>query len=140
MTRVLFLCVQNAGRAQMAAARMARLAGDPVEVASGGSAPAPAVHPAVVRAMAEAGIDLGAVRPRRWSDEDLADADIVVTMGFGDECPVVPGVRSLDWAVDDPAHASPQQVRAIRDDIRGRVEALIAELGVAPARRRDEGA
>jgi arsenate reductase len=140
VARVVFLCVQNAGRSQMAAAWMASLAGDAVEVRSGGSAPATAVHRAVVDAMAELGIELGAALPRRWTDEDLAGADVVVTMGCGDECPVVPGVRYLDWAVADPSAASADQVRAIRDDIRGRVEALIAALGLAPLPRSDGGA
>lgn len=140
MARVVFLCVQNAGRSQMAAAWMARLAGDAVEVRSGGSAPALAVHPAVVDAMAEVGIDLGAAGPRRWSADDLSGADVVVTMGCGDECPVVPGVRYLDWAVNDPSDASTDEVRAIRDDIRGRVEELMATLGITPLPRRDGGA
>lgn len=146
MARVLFLCVQNAGRSQMAAAWMASLAGDAVEVGSGGSAPADAVHPAVVEAMSEVGIALGAA-PRRWTDADLAAADVVVTMGCGDECPVVPGVRYLDWTVADPSGARLDQVRAIRDDIRDRVWALLAEFHAAPpgASReapapRDEGA
>lgn len=131
--RVVFLCVQNAGRSQMAAAWMRRLAGDAVDVTSGGSAPASAVHPPVVAAMAEVGIDLAASTPRRWTDEDLANADVVVTMGCGDECPVVPGVRYLDWPVDDPSGRPAGEVRAIRDQIRDRVVALMAELGVAVA-------
>jgi arsenate reductase len=131
--RVVFLCVQNAGRSQMAAAWMRALAGDTVEVTSGGSAPASALHAPVVETMAEAGIDLGAVTPRRWTDDDLASADVVVTMGCGDECPVVSGVRYLDWPIDDPSDRPAETVRAIRDEIRERVEALMADLGV-PAR------
>jgi arsenate reductase len=135
---VVFLCVQNAGRSQMAAAWMRALAGDAVEVTSGGSAPAPAVHEAVVETMAEVGIDLATMTPRRWTDADLANADVVVTMGCGDECPVVPGVRYLDWPVDDPSGQPPEAVRTIRDEIRDRVEGLMAELDLASLSR--EGA
>ena len=140
MLRVAFLCIQNAGRSQMAAAWTTHLAGDAVEVTSGGSTPAAVVHPAVVEVMAEAGIDVAGAIPRRWTDSDLERADVVVTMGCGDECPVLPGVRYIDWPVDDPSDAPPDEVRAIRDDIRGRVEALLAKLGVAAAAEAGGGA
>lgn len=130
---VLFLCVHNAGRSQMAAAWTRRLAGDRVAVYSGGSEPAEAVNPAAVAAMAEVGIDIGAARPRRWSDADVRAADVVVTMGCGDECPYVPGTRYLDWELDDPAGLPVEGVRPVRDEIERRVRALLAELGVAAA-------
>jgi arsenate reductase len=133
VARIVFLCIQNAGRSQMAAAWMKRLAGDAVDVASGGSTPASAAHPAVIETMAEVGVDLAAALPRCWTDEDLASTELVVTMGCGDECPILPGVRYLDWPLADPARATTDEVRSIRDDIRGRVEALVAELNLAPA-------
>ena len=129
---VLFLCVQNAGRSQMAAGWLRRLARDRVLVFSGGSEPATELHPRVVEAMLEVGIDVAAEFPKPWTKETLRAADVVVTMGCGDECPVVPGVRYLDWPVDDPAGAGDlQSVRRIRDDIEHRVRTLIAELRVA---------
>lgn len=127
---LLFLCAENAGRSQMAAAFARDLAGGAVEVLSGGSRPADAIHPAVERAMAEVGIDLAAERPRRWTEADLARADVIVTMGCGDACPLIPGKRYLDWPVPDPAGLPIEAVRPIRDEIRQRVTALLAELGV----------
>ena len=128
---VLFLCVHNAGRSQMAAGWLRHLAGDRVQVLSGGSAPADTINPAAVEAMAEVGIDITGQQPRRWTDEHLDVADVVVTMGCGDECPYVPGKRYLDWELDDPAGQPLGEVRRIRDDIAGRVRALAADLGVA---------
>lgn len=127
---LLFLCAENAGRSQMAAAFARDLAGGAVEVLSGGSRPADAIHPAVERAMAEVGIDLAAERPRRWTEADLARADVIVTMGCGETCPLIPGKRYLDWPVPDPAGLPIEAVRPIRDEIRQRVTALLAELGV----------
>jgi protein-tyrosine-phosphatase len=128
---VLFLCVHNAGRSQMAAALMERYADGAVRVRSGGSEPAERVNQAVVEALAEVGIDLRASTPRRWTDEDLASADVIVTMGCGDECPYVPGRRYLDWELEDPAGRPVEEVRPIRDEIDRRVRALLNELWVA---------
>jgi len=125
---VLFLCVHNAGRSQMAAGWLEHLAGDRIDVYSGGSEPAAAVNPAAVAAMAEVGIDIAAQRPKRWTDEAVRAADVVVTMGCGDTCPVVPGVRYEDWELDDPAGQGLDAVRPIRDEIRRRVEALVEGL------------
>jgi arsenate reductase len=130
---VVFLCVHNAGRSQMAAGWMRHLAGDRVEVASGGSDPAAEVNPAAVAAMAELGIDIAGQRPQRWTDETLRRADVIVTMGCGDACPVYPGKRYLDWELPDPAGLPLEQVRPIRDEIGRRVRELLAELGVAAA-------
>jgi arsenate reductase len=127
---VMFLCVHNAGRSQMAAGWLRHLAGDRVEVLSGGSDPAERIHPVATDAMAEVGIDITAGQPRRWTDETLGAADVVVTMGCGDTCPVVPGTRYLDWELDDPAGRPLEEVRPIRDDIERRVRGLMAELGV----------
>ncbi len=131
---VLFLCVHNAGRSQMAAGWLRHLAGDRVEVLSAGSEPADRINPAAVEAMAEVGIDISSNQPRSWTEEDLDATDVVVTMGCGDTCPVLPGKRYLDWDLDDPAGQGVDAVRPIRDDIRGRVEALLIDLGVSPAR------
>lgn len=125
---VLFLCVHNAGRSQMAAAFARRLGGDRVAVLTGGSAPADAIHPVVAEAMREAGIDLSAERPRRFADADVRAADVVVTMGCGDACPVLPGKRYEDWPVADPAGQPLERVRAVRDAIRDRVEDLLRSL------------
>jgi arsenate reductase len=125
---VLFLCVHNAGRSQMAAGWLLQLAGDRVRVMSAGSSPAAQVHPNVVAAMAEVGIDLGERRPQRWSEALLDAADVVVTMGCGDSCPWVPGRRYEDWPVADPAGQDLAAVRRIRDEIRGRVADLLARL------------
>ncbi|CAM5614804.1 arsenate reductase ArsC [Streptomyces purpurascens] len=127
---VLFVCVHNAGRSQMAAAFLARLAGDRVEVRSAGSAPAETVNPAVVEAMHEAGIDLSAETPKILTPEAVQASDVVITMGCGDTCPVFPGKRYLDWRLDDPAGQGVDAVRPIRDAIEQRVRGLLAELGV----------
>ncbi len=127
---VVFLCVHNAGRSQMAAGWARHLAGDRVEVASGGSDPAAEVDPAAVAAMAEVGIDIAGQRPARWTEETLRRADVIVTMGCGEACPVVPGARMLDWELPDPAGLSLEQVRPIRDEIGRRVRELLRELGV----------
>ena len=127
---VLFVCVHNAGRSQMAAALLAHHAGDRVVVRSAGSAPADDINPAVVEAMAELGIDLRAAgaRPKKLEDAAVQASDVVITMGCGDACPFYPGKRYEDWVLDDPAGQGIEAVRPIRDEIRGRVEALIAEL------------
>ena len=127
---VLFLCVHNAGRSQMAAAWMRHLAGDRVQVMSGGSTPAEHVNPTAVTSMREVGIDISDASPQPWTDETLGAADVVVTMGCGDACPVYPGKRYVDWPLDDPAGKSVDEVRPIRDEIQRRVRALIDELGV----------
>jgi arsenate reductase len=126
---VLFVCVHNAGRSQMAAAFLEHLAGDRVEVRSAGTEPAGSVHPEVVEVMREAGLDLDHRRPRRLEDRAVRRADVVITMGCGDACPVYPGKRYEDWDLEDPAGKPLQAVRRIRDEIRGRVEDLIASLG-----------
>lgn len=131
---VLLLCVHNAGRSQMAAGWLRHLAGDRVRVLSGGSAPAEGLNPAAVEVMREVGIDLSSEQPKRWTREALEASDVVVTMGCGDECPVVPGTRYLDWALDDPAGRPVDDVRRVRDDIEQRVRALLDELDV-PARQ-----
>jgi protein-tyrosine-phosphatase len=130
---LVFLCVHNAGRSQMAAGFARALGGERVRVFSGGSAPAAAVNPAAVEAMREAGIDLSRAHPQPWTIEAIRAADVVVTMGCGDECPYVPGVQYEDWQLDDPSGLSIEEVRVIRDDIRGRVERLLERLGVIPA-------
>lgn len=127
---VLFLCVHNAGRSQMAAGWMKHLAAGRVAVYSGGSEPGDAINRSAVEAMSEVGIDIAEEFPKPWTDEVVQAADVVVTMGCGDACPVFPGTRYVDWELDDPAGQSLEAVRPIRDDIRGRVEALLAELGV----------
>jgi arsenate reductase (thioredoxin) len=129
---VLFLCVQNAGRSQMAAGWMRHLAGDRVRVLSGGSAPAAEIHPVAVEAMAELGVDITADAPRAWSREDLDRTDVVVTMGCGDDCPYLPGKRYLDWELTDPSGKPLEEVRPIRDDICDRVRELLEELDVDP--------
>ena len=129
---VLFLCVHNAGRSQMAAGWMRHIAGDRVTVLSGGSAPADEVNPAAIAAMREVGVDITAHTPKRWTDETIGAADVIVTMGCGDECPYVPGKRYLDWELDDPAGKPVEEVRPVRDEIERRVRALMAELGVEP--------
>jgi len=125
---VLFLCVHNAGRSQMAAGWLRHLAGERVEVFSGGSEPADRVNPAAVAAMAEVGIDIAAEQPQRWTEEHARAADVVVTMGCGDVCPVYPGKRYEDWELTDPAGRPVEFVRTVRDEIRERVEQLIAGL------------
>ncbi len=130
--RVLFVCVHNAGRSQMAAALLDRYAAGAVEVRSAGSAPADAINPAVREAMAEVGIDLAAARPKLLTTDAVESSDVVVTMGCGDACPVFPGKRYLDWQLTDPAGRGVEAVRPIRDDIDARVRGLLDELGVTP--------
>ncbi|HVR78129.1 MAG TPA: arsenate reductase ArsC [Acidimicrobiia bacterium] len=127
---VLFLCVHNAGRSQMAAGFMRALSGGAVDVFSGGSEPAESVNRAAVEAMAEKGIDIGREIPQPWADEIIKAADVVVTMGCGDACPIFPGKRYVDWELDDPAGKSVAEVRPIRDDLERRVRGLMTELGV----------
>jgi protein-tyrosine-phosphatase len=131
---VVFLCVQNAGRSQMAAGWLQHLAGDQVEVFSGGSDPASEVNPAAIEAMAEIGIDISSEFPKPWTEEVVQAANVVVTMGCGDSCPIFPGTRYMDWEVGDPAGLLLEQVRPIRDEIGERVRGIMAELGIeAPA-------
>ena len=131
---VVFLCVQNAGRSQMAAGWLQHLAGDQVEVFSGGSDPASEVNPAAIEAMAEVGIDISSEFPKPWTDEVVQAANVVVTMGCGDSCPIFPGTRYMDWEVGDPAGLPLEQVRPIRDEIGERVRGIMAGLGIeAPA-------
>jgi protein-tyrosine-phosphatase len=124
----LFVCVHNAGRSQMAAAFLARLAGDRVDVRSAGSEPAERVNPAVVAAMAEIGVDISAAVPERLTAEAVRAADVVVTMGCGDACPVFPGTAYRDWQLPDPAGRGIDAVRPIRDRIERLVRALVAEI------------
>jgi protein-tyrosine-phosphatase len=125
---VLFVCVHNAGRSQMAAGFLQALAGDRVEVRSAGTAPKDSVNPVAVEAMAEEGIDVSAQTPKVLTDQAVIDSDYVITMGCGDACPFFPGKTYLDWQLDDPAGQGIEPVRVIRDEIRSRVEALIAEI------------
>ncbi len=128
---VLFVCIHNAGRSQMAAAYLTHLAGDRVEVRSAGSAPAEQVNPAAVAAMLEEGIDMSAQVPKVLTDAAVRASDVVITMGCGDTCPIYPGKRYEDWVLEDPAGQGIESVRPIRDEIRRRIEALIDEI--APA-------
>jgi len=125
---VLFLCTHNAGRSQMAAGWMRHLSAGRVAVYSGGSEPASEVNPVAVEAMSEVGIDIAGEQPKRWSEGVIAAVDVVVTMGCGDSCPVVPGVRYVDWELPDPAGQPLSAVRAIRDEIEVRARALLAEV------------
>jgi arsenate reductase len=125
---VLFVCVHNAGRSQMAAAFLHNLAGDRVEVLSAGSAPADHINPAAVEAMLEVGIDMSAASPKILTEDAVRASDVVITMGCGDACTIYPGKRYEDWKLDDPAGKGVESVRPIRDDIRTRVETLISEL------------
>jgi protein-tyrosine-phosphatase len=125
---VLFVCVHNAGRSQMAAALLARHAGDLVSIRSAGSEPAEQLNPAVVEAMREVGIDIAAEKPKLLTSDLAMDADVVITMGCGDTCPVFPGKRYLDWEINDPAGLGIEEIRPIRDEIDARVQALFAEL------------
>ncbi|MFJ1732490.1 arsenate reductase ArsC [Streptomyces sp. NPDC088254] len=125
---VLFVCVHNAGRSQMAAAFLTRLAGDRVQVRSAGSAPADTVNPAVVEALAEVGIDISAEASKVLTVEAVQASDVVITMGCGDTCPVFPGKRYLDWELPDPAGQGVEAVRPIRDEIEKRIRVLIDEL------------
>lgn len=131
---VLFVCVHNAGRSQMAAAYVAHLSGGAVEVRSAGSAPGDAVNPVAVEAMREEGIDISAERPKVLTPDAVQSSDVVVTMGCGDACPFFPGVRYEDWVLDDPAGQGIEAVRPIRDEIRRRVRELLVGLGVEPVR------
>ena len=131
--RVLFVCVHNAGRSQMAAAWLAQLAPGVIEVRSAGSMPADRVNPAVVAAMAEVGVDIAAELPKILTTDAVRTSDVVVTMGCGDACPVFPGKRYEDWSLEDPAGQGVEAVRPIRDEIRSRVEHLIASLLPAEA-------
>jgi arsenate reductase (thioredoxin) len=128
MAHVLFVCLQNAGRSQMSEALFERAAEGRHSAASAGTRPAERVHPEVVEAMRELDIELAGRRPRGLDRELAAQADVVVTMGCGDECPCIPGTRYIDWGLEDPAGRPVDQVRAIRDDIARRVEDLLAEL------------
>ncbi|QNE43983.1 arsenate reductase ArsC [Frigoribacterium sp. NBH87] len=128
---VLFVCVHNAGRSQMAAGWLRHLAGDRVEVLSAGSEPKDQINPVAVAAMAEVGVDIAGAQPKVLTTEAVRDSDVVVTMGCGDACPVFPGKRYEDWELTDPAGRGLDEVRPIRDDIRRRVEQLVAEI--APA-------
>ena len=129
---VLFVCVHNAGRSQMAAGYLRALAGDAIEVLSAGSAPKDSINPVAVDAMAEEGIDIANNTPKVLTVEAVRESDVVITMGCGDACPIFPGKRYEDWELDDPAGQGIDSVRPIRDDIRARVEALITEL-IPPA-------
>jgi protein-tyrosine-phosphatase len=131
MTSVLFVCVHNAGRSQMAAALLDHHAAGRVAVRSAGSAPADTINPAVVAVMAEIGLDLSREFPKPLTTDAVEVADVVITMGCGDACPVFPGKRYLDWDLDDPAGRSVEEVRPIRDEIDRRVRALLAELALA---------
>jgi len=133
MNKVIFACVHNAGRSQMAAAWLSRLA-DPAKVVavSAGTQPGQRVHPEVQQAMSEAGIDLSGVKPQLLTDALASDAQLLITMGCGDACPYVPGLRRDDWPLEDPKGKPMELVRRIRDDIKDRVEALIAKEGWAP--------
>ena len=127
---VLFVCVHNAGRSQMAAGYLQALAGDRVEVRSAGTAPKNEVNPSAVAAMLEEGIDISANIPKVLTDEAVQDSDYVITMGCGDTCPYFPGKTYLDWVLDDPAGQGVEAVRPIRDKIREHIEELIAEIDV----------
>ncbi|MES5820484.1 arsenate reductase ArsC [Streptomyces sp. RG80] len=130
---VLFVCVHNAGRSQMAAGFLRHLAGDRIEVRSAGSVPGDRVNPAAVEAMREVGVDISAAEPKILTTEAVQASDYVITMGCGDACPVFPGKKYLDWALEDPAGKGVEAVRPIRDAIKARIEALIAEIDARPA-------
>ncbi|MCP2636520.1 arsenate reductase ArsC [Microbacterium sp. HD4P20] len=125
---VLFVCVHNAGRSQMAAGYLRALGGDAVEVLSAGSAPKDTINPVAVEAMAEEGIDISDNTPKVLTVDAVRESDVVITMGCGDACPIFPGKRYEDWELDDPAGQGIEAVRPIRDDIRSRIEALLADL------------
>ena len=128
MDTVVFACVHNAGRSQMALGYFTRLAGDRATAYSGGSEPADQVNPAAVEAMAEVGIDITGQQPKRWTQEMVEEADVVVSMGCGDTCPVIPGRRYEDWVLPDPAGRPIDEVQPVRDEIERRVRQLLAEL------------
>jgi protein-tyrosine-phosphatase len=125
---VLFVCVHNAGRSQMAAGFLRDIAGDRIEVRSAGSMPADQINPIAVEAMSELGIDIASEQPKILTSEAVQDSDVVITMGCGDACPFFPGKRYEDWKLDDPAGQGIDAVRPIRDDIRARIEQLVGEL------------
>lgn len=125
---VLFVCVHNSGRSQMAAGWLQHLAGDRVHVLSAGSAPADSINPVAVEAMLEVGIDIAANQPKVLTTEAVKDSDVVITMGCGDTCPFFPGKRYEDWVLDDPAGQGIESVRPIRDEIKSRVEQLLSEI------------
>ena len=125
---VVFLCIHNAGRSQMALGFFRHLAGDRATAWSGGSEPAERVNPVAIEAMAEVGIDIAGEAPQRWTDDGLRTADVVITMGCGDTCPFFPGVRYEDWPLADPAGQGIDAVRPIRDEVERRVRALVADL------------
>ncbi|WP_309067714.1 arsenate reductase ArsC [Microbacterium sp.] len=133
MPTVLFVCVHNAGRSQMAAGYLEALAGDRVEVLSAGSEPKDRINPVAAEAMAEEGIDITGRAPKILTVDAVRESDVVITMGCGDACPIFPGKRYEDWQLDDPAGQGIEAVRVIRDDIRSRVEALIAEIAPTPS-------
>ncbi|WP_318217345.1 arsenate reductase ArsC [Streptomyces sp. SCL15-6] len=128
LASVLFVCVHNAGRSQMAAGFLQHLAGDRIEVRSAGSIPGDQVNPAAVATMAEVGIDISAAKPKILTTEAVQASDYVITMGCGDACPIFPGKKYLDWVLEDPAGKGVDAVRPIRDEIKTRIEALIAEI------------
>jgi arsenate reductase (thioredoxin) len=130
---VLFVCVHNAGRSQIAAGYLRDLAGDRVEVLSAGSEPKDQINPVAIEAMAEEGIDIAGNTPKILTVDAVKESDVVITMGCGDACPIFPGKRYEDWELEDPAGKDIETVRRVRDDIRGRVEALIAEITPAAA-------
>jgi arsenate reductase len=130
---VLFVCVHNAGRSQMAAGYLRELAGSRVEVLSAGSEPKDQINPVAIEAMAEEGIDIAGNTPKILTVDAVKESDVVITMGCGDACPIFPGKRYEDWVLEDPAGKDLVTVRRVRDDIRGRVEALLAEIAPAPA-------
>jgi arsenate reductase len=130
---VLFVCVHNAGRSQMAAGWLRSLAGNAVEVRSAGSIPGDQVNPAAVAAMAEVGIDISDQHPKVLTTDAVEASDVVITMGCGDACPVFPGTRYLDWELEDPAGKGVESVRPIRDEIEGRIRGLLTELQVPAA-------
>lgn len=134
MPTVLFLCVHNAGRSQMALGFFRELAGGRAVAVSAGSEPASELNPAAVEAMRERGVDISAEEPKAWTDEEIRAADVVVTMGCGDTCPYFPGTRYVDWELADPAGLPVEDVRPIRDEIERRVRALLEELGVPVSR------
>lgn len=125
---VLFVCVHNAGRSQMAAGFLRELAGDRIDVCSAGSLPADEINPVAVAAMAEVGVDIAGEQPKVLTTDAVRESDVVITMGCGDACPIFPGKRYEDWALDDPAGQGIDAVRPIRDDIRARIEQLVGEL------------
>jgi arsenate reductase (thioredoxin) len=130
---VLFLCTHNAGRSQMAMGFFKHLAGDRADVYSGGSEPADVINPAAIAAMAEKGIDIATEQPKRWTMNMLEAVDVVITMGCGDACPVVPGRRYEEWVLPDPAGQPLDAIRPIRDQIERRVRTLLSQIGVPPA-------